>query len=401
MANLNEASYQWQNRPDDQRFASLKDMYDACKRYAASAQSVKAYVNALRVEAQDGDLKLVGKSEKPADLTHYSFGQLAGLIKAPAAYLRSLPATLAAQNLNHGLKARADRLTDVTEGDDKVNLLLHANGHLVARAITTESYDRVWNYEVIERICARLMNDGWVVPPARPCREGQAGARAATKADILPNQGDFGLAIKEGDMIAPAGLYASDHDMFAFLAKMGDTVSDGDKLLNRGAFIRNSEVGDGSLRVKTFLVDQICGNHICWGVSKVTEISVRHMKSKDVEHGNTLQSALTKWNVFAQTMPTAEEMEQRIAMAKNYVIAATKEDVLENLFKFAKAKNLTALSRKALAAGYEVAEQNPRYGNPNTAWAMVNGLTEVSQKTGYTDVRTDMDEQAGRIMEIF
>ena len=45
-------------------------------------------------------------------------------------------------------------------------------------------------------------------------------------------------------MIAPAGIYASDHDMFAFLVNEEYRIDDGsDGGLARGFFVQNSEVG--------------------------------------------------------------------------------------------------------------------------------------------------------------
>lgn len=42
-------------------------------------------------------------SDAPIAPTHWSFGQFAGLVGAPAAYLRQLPAPLAGINLQYGL----------------------------------------------------------------------------------------------------------------------------------------------------------------------------------------------------------------------------------------------------------------------------------------------------------
>lgn len=392
MANLYEASAQWASRPDDERFESVDAMLEATKSYADSAMTSKVKVGDLRVEAGNGEVAVVGETGVRAKLTHYAFGQLATRVSAPAGYLRGLPATLAAQNLNHGLKALAQT--------DSLRLLFHKNGSLVTRAVTTESYDRVWNWEVMERVKAQMVPNGWVVPPARPCRPGQKNTRKATAADILPNQGDFGLKVSIGDDIAPAGLYASDHDMFAFLVNQTDPIFDGAKLLNRGVFIQNSEVGDCSLRFKLFTYDNVCGNHIVWGVGKVTEIAIRHIKGEQAKRGQTLRKAVQRWNIAQSSLPTSLQMEQAIFAAKSKEIAATKDDVLDAVFKFAKVKGLGRLTKDTLSNAYDTAEKSPRYGAPTTVWGMVNGLTEYSQTSSHTDVRTELDTQAGRVMEM-
>lgn len=397
MSNLYEASAQWANRPDDERFGSLSEMRAATKSYADHSREKMVAIDDLRVEADNGNLALVGKAGSHAAITNYAFGQLSYNAGAPAKYLRSLPATLAAQNINYGLKEAAK------ENPGKpLNLLFqHATdgSNRTTRAITSEKYDRVWNYEVIDAIARNLAANGWVVPPARPARSGQKGTRKATAADILPNQGDFGLAVKEGDDIAPAGLYASDHDMFAFLVNHNDPVFDGKKFLNRGVFVANSEVGDGSLWLKAFTYDNVCGNHIIWGVSKATEISVRHLKG--ASGGKTLRNFMGKWYVLSRELPTSDVMAAQIKAAQGKEIAGTKEEVLDAVFSFGKSRNLNALTRTAITGAYAIAEKTPRYGAPNTVWGLLNGLTEYSQ-TGsvHTDDRTALDIQAGRLMDM-
>lgn len=391
--NLYQAHHQWATRPNDERFETLAEMYDATRTYAMSAVTSNVTLGDLRIEAgEDANLTLIGNAGTPAKLTHYSFGQLSRLVGAPADYLRRLPAPLAAQNVNHGLAKR--------DSTDKFQLLLHRNGSLVTRAITTDSYDRVWNYEIVERLIRILEPMGWRAPPARPVRPGQKGTRLATDADILPNQGDFGLAVKVGDPIAPAGLYASDHDMFAFLVNHTDPVFDGAKYMHRGVFIQNSEVGDCALKFKLFTYDNVCGNHIVWGVGEVTDVSVRHVKAERANRGDTLRRGMMQWQLMAQTLPNAGALQAQIQAAQVKEIAGSKEDVLDACFAFAKKRSLNRLTRAALSDAYDTAERTPRYGSPRSVWGMVNGLTELSQESAYTDVRTDMDVQAGRIMEM-
>ncbi len=139
MSNLYEASHQWANRPEDERFPSLEAMYSACAAYAQNSMTSQVLIDDIRVEpGENNNMVLVGSTGRQAKLTHYSFAQLAGIAKAPPGYLRTLPTTLAAQNINHGLKKASGN-------NDKLSLLFHKNGSLVARAITTDSYDRVWN----------------------------------------------------------------------------------------------------------------------------------------------------------------------------------------------------------------------------------------------------------------
>jgi hypothetical protein len=393
--NLFAANRQWATRPDDERFETLEQMLAVTRGYALSAQTVEAPAASLRVEANGEDLYLT-RGHGGAKLTHYAFGQIAARASAPANYLRSLPPTLAAQNINHGLKE------NYQASDDQARILMHQNGSTVVRAVNGEVYDRTWNYTIVERLM-QLRPQGWRVPPARPVREGQKGTRKATEADILPNQTDFGLAVKVGDDIAPAGLYASDHDMFAFLVNPERAVKAGNRMLMRGIIVRNSEVGDGAYSVLYFCMDEVCGNHIIWGVENVHEIRVRHVAGrKNLDQGRTMERAMAKFRLQLARYEAAGAAEQEIKIqrAMEFEIGATKEEIIDATFKYAQTHSLPLMTRSRLEAGLETAEKHEDwYGNPRSAWGLMSGITENSQAE-YTDARTDIDVQAARLLNM-
>jgi hypothetical protein len=351
---LFKAHQQWANRPDDERFTSLQELYAACKAYADSARERDANFEDIRAEAVAGDVQIIGKGGIGAKLTNWAFGQLAARIAAPASYLRELPATLAAQNLNHGL-AKFKGM-----GKDRIaRLLFHVSQDaLLLRAITSDEYARIWNYEIAERLIDLA---GW--EPARP--------DIRVQDDRLP-------------------LYASDHDMFAFLRSVDKTVNEGNgEPMWKGVIAENSEVGASSLKLTRFFYREMCGNHIIWGASKVVDFNVRH-----------IGQARERWGHFAVQVrqwsdSTVREEEAMIQKAKTTVISATKEGVLDAVF----GKRSVGLSRKAVAAGYDavnVAED----GEPNTVWGLVQGLTRESQRTTHADKRTAMDRAAGKLLEV-
>jgi hypothetical protein len=396
MSNLYAASHQWANRPDDERFETVQEMHDACLSYARSAKTAVVSYDQLRVEADDGELFLAGKQTRAA-FTHFAFGQLCQKSKVPADFVRSLPATLAGQVVNHKLKATAE------DHNSDAKILFHSNGNFVVRALTSELYDRIWNHEVLSRAVLPMGEEGWRVPPARPSPQSKRGVRKATKADILPNQEDFGLSVKVGDEIAPAGLYASDHDMFVFLVNPERSLDIGGRALMRGMFIRNSEVGDGALVVDWFDMDNVCGNHICWGVSNHNNIRVKHITAKDrAGRNDTLKRALKRFEIactrYDEDLLTREKLVKR---AMKHEIASDKESVVDFIFSFARAKTLPALTKSRIDSAYDLAlEHRDWYGPPNTLWGMVSGLTEHSQKAKYADVRHEIDMAAGKLLQI-
>ena len=236
---LFKASNQWATRPSDERFSSLEDLYQRCNEFRVTAKQKTVDFGDLRVNADKGEVVMTGRANMPARFTHWAFGQLCAKIGAPGSYIRELPATLAAQNINHGL-AKGHFLESGEERE--ASLLLHRNDdQVMLSAITSPKYTRIWNSQVVKE-AMDLKEFGWRVPPARPTFGGSVGARPATEADVLQHKGGgFGLSVNVGDMIAPAGLYASDHDLFIFMVNENLRIKDGTpEGLSRGFFIENS-----------------------------------------------------------------------------------------------------------------------------------------------------------------
>lgn len=352
---LFKAHQQWKSRPSDERFPTIQSLYDATLAYANTACEAKVVNGDVRVEVVDGEVQLVGKKGTPAHLTHWAFGQLANRVGAPASYMRELPATLAAQNLNHGLKE--------LPADEEANLLLHRNGSLMLRAVTSDKYSRIWNHEVAARLLD-MEARGWqpAVPDIRRFDEGNDTA-----------------------------LYCSDHDMFAFVRFSERTIAEPGSTSGmwRGVIVENSEVGAGSLRATRFLYREMCGNHIIWGASKVSEVAFRHV--------GTVRDRFQQFAVTARQWSdeSASIEEGMIQRAMETRIGATKEQVLDALF--GKRAQL-GLSRKAIEAGYDAVQ--PEDGDARTAWGIVQGLTRHSQTTPYADERNAIDKSAGKILQI-
>lgn len=386
--NLYDASEQWAKRPADQRFGSLEEMRTVCRGYANSARQAVVPMDAIVINSPDDhELCVVGPSGVPAKLTHWSFGQLCNRANAPAGYLRSLPAPLAANCLTNGLTANRE------EGA-KANVLFHQNGSLICRSFTSDDYARIWNADLVERLQA-AQECGWRVPPARPAFEGQPGSRPATEDDVLQHRTTGGgLSINVGDMIAPAGLYASDHDMFAFMMNENFRIEDGsDGGLSRGFFVQNSEVGASALKLTRFLLRHCCGNHICWDVKDVKETRIIHRGHNDRRYARELRSSL--WS-YANESCVADQ--QRVTSAKACILGHTKDDVIDRLFV------AKILPRKTLEAAYDHAVQEADLRStgtsPRSAWGMCQGVTALSQKELHADSRAEMDRAGGKILSI-
>lgn len=380
---LMNAARQWAERPDDERYTSLEDLHAACATVRQQAASATVRANTLHAIAEDGEVLLNGSTGARARMSHWAFGQVARLVGAPAEYLAGLPAELAATNLQHGL-------SNVRDGGP-LKLLLHRNGATVARAITSDRYTRIWNADVTTRLM-RLGEDGWRVPPARPARDGQAGIRLATAADVL-SAGAFGLSIVEGARIAPAGLYAGDRDMFAFLVDPTRAVEEpGGVNLYRGFFVWNSEVGAASFGVMTFLWRHVCGNHIVWGAKNVSELRIRHVGNADDRAFRELRAEVRK---YADSSIDGDRA--RLEAARSYSLGSNKDEVLDRVFGL----KVPGLTRPMVRQGYELAERyTDTDGSPRSAWGLSNGLTRLSQTFAHADARVTLDRAAGKLLEV-
>jgi hypothetical protein len=382
-SNLYQASDQWAKRPADERFWTLDDMLERCEYHRATAGEATVRWDQLSVVADNNNLCIVGPTGVPATMTNWSFGQLCSRAASPKDYITRLPRDLATQCINHGLSRVEDK-------GGTTKMLIHRNGSLVCRSVTSEDYSRIWNADLVKNLTI-LPRLGWRVPPARPSGN-TTFSRPATEADVL-NQPASGLSVKVGDMIAPAGLYASDHDMFAFMVNDDRRINDGsDGGLGRGFFVSNSEVGAGAFKLTTFYYRYVCGNHICWGVENVKELSMVHRGRNNQRFGYEMGNFLRSY-----ADASASQDEGRIIDAKRTLIGTTMDETVEVLFK------RSVLPKKTLEAAYKEAEMEAsmrRDVSPRSVWGMVQGITALSQKGDFCDKRTEMDRAAGKVLQM-
>ncbi len=384
--NLTEASSQWANRPDDERFGSIDDLFAAVSAHKESSQEFTS------VDAKTITVEPIGKmglgirrtgSDNVAHFSNWSFSQAARRVGAPAEYLASLPADRAADLLNFGISRLGD--------DSGVNVLLRQNGHLNVSSFTSHQYSRIWNADLVERI--RPMTErGWRVPPARPARTGQAGTRRATAADVT-DLSDFSLRIKEGDWIAPAGLYASDRDMFIFMVNPERQIETGGAGgASRGFFLDNSEVGAGALKVTAFYYDHVCGNHIVWGASQVTEIKIIHRGEVDMRKLGQLDKMMGGF-----LDEPASVIEARIRAAKATEIARP-DEIVATVFERVRGR----LAKSVIASGFEIAQNTAHEHecSPTSPWGLFSGITRHSQATPFAGDREAIDRHASKILDI-
>lgn len=343
--------HQWAARPDDQRFLSLDELEAAVKARTDISREYQVPNGTLQVMLKDEDLGLTtGKGF--SELTHWSFGQLCRLGGAPSDYLRSLPPVLAAPALQWSLERR--------EKDGKgLKVLAAQNGHNEVRAITSPTYGRVWDLDVIRAL--KRLGDDWHVPAAS--YSGTNPKRATT-------------------------LYASDRDIFVFLCRQEPIDIGHGQVLNRGIMAWNSETGSASFGLDTFTYDRVCDNRIIWDVKDRVSMRIRHTSGAPARMVSEVRPLLASYSQAGSA-----EIVATVKAARNTVVGNDRESVTEWMRK-------RGFTRSQASAAYEHAEKDMlNQGlNPRTVWGLVQGVTDAAHDVGHTDNRVDLERKAGELL---
>lgn len=365
MTTLTQASNQWATRPSDQRFTSLDELLTFTRNQRENSRSIA--VSSRKIEARPIDedqtrrsLVVCGPDGSPTAPTHYAFGQLAARVKAPAGYLRTLPSDIAADAINYGLRTR-----DIED----IGALLRVGDQIPdLAAVTGPNYGRIWNADVVSSLRDRF-GDG------------------ITGDFTVP--GEFGKAVEVTK--ANTTLYASDRDMFVFLADETNRVEisnrrDGQSgSLARGFFVWNSEVGDKTLGIATFLFDYVCMNRIVWGAQDVNEIRIRHTISAPDKFVEEVGPAI---EAYAQASTNSITTAIENARAKRI---GDPDQVLEFL-----AKRFTKSKAEAIKLAHFADEGRPI----ETLWDATVGITAYARGIKYQDDRVEMEREGGKILQL-
>lgn len=351
--NISTAQSQYYNRPPDERFPSIDALLTAAR--DDKAQSVERTYNTrdLSAVADAGNVKLASP-KGAATLTHWSFGQLARFVGAPAGYLRELPADLAAQCINHGF-------SELPTGSTAQLLAKPTDSGPLVRAMTSEKYGRLYDAEWLTPVVETLTrNDArWTLPPTWDGK--------------------------------PAGAYRSDRDSFLILVNGGSIVNDpsaqnGNGQMYRGLMIRNSEVGAAAVSIEQILFRFICGNHMLWGAMVDRSFRRRHVGT--TVKRDTVREISDIAYRWANQSPARDEAIIRTLIAND--IAHSRSALIDELQNFGATKDQATDAVKS-AEVYEPA-------NPRSFWGIANGFTRTSQDSGYQDSRYDLDKIAAKIM---
>lgn len=350
--NDHTVSRQWANRPDDERFLTLDDLHQRVKARAETSIARVTLSNTLRAVPVETDVRLEDQNGDYS-LTHWSFGQLSTAASAPASYLRKLPAELAAMNLNWGLHT--------TPREKQMLYLSQNNGSgLQTRALTSDSYGRIYDHKVVEAVMQVNNESGnrWVVPAASYSAHNPK--RATT-------------------------LYGSDRDVFIFLVDDQNAldIPGESQPLFRGFYVWNSEVGAQTFGLKTFLYRTVCDNRIIWDMSHVQELRIRHTSGAPDRFRYEGRNALR-----AYTESSTAEVVETVKRAKAFELPRA-----EKFDDWFRKNGFTATMQKEVVEAAQAEE-----GQAASLWDIVNGLTAVARRKTHTDTRIDLEQKAGKLL---
>jgi len=200
--------------------------------------------------------------------------------------------------------------------------------------------------------------------------------------------GEFGKAVDVTRQNTT--LYASDRDMFVFLADEQHRVEvpnrrDGQPgTLARGFFVWNSEVGNTTLGIGTFLFDFVCCNRIVWGAEGYKEIKVRHTASAPDRFVEEVAPALE-----AMATSSTANISKAIADAREARLDKSVDEFLAS-----------RQFNKGQIAGIKIAHEADEGRPMETLWDVTTGITAYARSVGHQDARVALEREAGAIMAL-
>jgi hypothetical protein len=375
-------SSQWYNRPDDQKFLSLDSMLnfkkvDASRMTSRTVDTHKVKIIGDYDEANPSRGNIFveytdDNNQEHNNLpTNWSFGQLSQLAGAPAGYLRDLPAPIAADCIQWGLKYNRGKELIKVYGNQA------QGGEL--RAATGPDYGRIFDWEILEPIKNLVEDSGgrWKVPGM------MTGSRD-------------GMAVYDPEIPVTnetTTLFASDRDVFVFLVddrnpiEVGKLANGEPDLMFRGFYAWNSETGSKTAGIAAMYLRGVCMNRNLWGVENFHEIKIRHTKFAPDRFAMEARPALQSF-ANGSTFSFVEG----VKAAKDAKIASDDEERLEFLSKRA---GLSGRMAKAAAARHLKEEGRP----VETVWDAAQAITAIARDVPHQDARIEVERKAGALLD--
>lgn len=360
-------SSEWYRRPKDQRFLDMPSLHAMLEQRAQRSRPMTIETNTVKVIGHVKDqekLQLLMPDNSVVDPTHWSFGQICTVAKAPRDYIRGLPSAIAAINVQHGLIVNPSEISKfyVTVEDDRE----------VLRALTSPSYGRIHDYELTKAIMD-VVDDTWKVPGVM----------------------DWGSMLYNPDIPVTENtttLFGSDRDVTVFLCRdqypieIGQ-IPDGNggmmpDYLFPGFVASNSEVGAGRFYIEMFFMRGICANRNFWGIEG--SLSIRHNSGAPSRFMKEAEPVLRE---FAER--ASRPVIDKVNAARD--VKLTMDEVTGKLAKLDYSKTSIA----EIIESAVVMDGHP----PENAWDLVQAITANARKIPFQQERLAVERAAGKLMD--
>ena len=340
MSNLTRASRELYRRTPDETYSTLEDLVGHCRQQRED--SIDHWIPPkglwIRPEGSEG-LLLAGSEDRAFQMNDWSFGQLCRL------------AGVTKETVNRLSPDTASRVFGETLPRGNKPLQVYATGDQV-RSIHGASYTRLCNAELLDVVLDSA--PGFEPPPE--------GANGGT------------------------GLYSGEQDMFCFLIDPTGWTEIRGESFAPGFFLWNSEVGRRSLGVETFWFQSVCKNHIVWDAAEIVQYSRKHTAN--------VHEALDEIQRLIQALVARRDV-RRDAFARA-IKHAMDEKLGEDADEVRSVLAKVGVSRSLAKQAIEIARQQGRF----TIFALVDALTRLSRQMKNAGDRTEVDQQAGRLLTL-
>lgn len=350
------ASNQWATRPADERYETLAALRESVNNRRMRSRSVDVDLPRIVVEDR-GETVAINSAIAPSEPSHWAFSQFAGMLGAPANYLRTLPKPLLVSCLNAGIKAapRESVKFMTISNDDGLNTL---------QAVTSPTYGRIWDADVVDGVQRIVDRSGGKFHNPRAYQAGSLSGETR-----------------------PDGLYASDRDVFCFMIDGGSRLEAGPRAkMNRGFFVWNSEVGARTFGLSTFLFNEVCGNLIVWGATDVNTLLIRHTRNAPARFDAEAYPALV------QHIETAASTEEGI-LRRAQAFMLPKDDA--DLMKLVDACRIT---RAELREAKDAAKREE--GQCASLFDLVQGGTAYARGFDYVESRVEVSKRFSALLNL-
>lgn len=334
-------------RPQDEKYETVESLF-------AHLKKVSEFSKEEVLARPEFDLVGQGSARQRIELnghqlSAYAFEQLCSAHRIPAEFLLTLSDTLILNILKSRIEGRSSDLKILLDENDKV------------RAITSERYDRIWDYDFAVRTIGFI-----------------------------------------DDKFLAGGLYSGDRDTFVDFFNPDLVIEHKGEKLFPFLVAWNSEVGWLSAGAKAGWVRAKCMNHNYWGHRFLGEISIKHIGTGSLrKYGTALSFLKGQLLSFAAK---ADEIKSMLDRSMSLVVldeSRQDEDGLAPESVKTLGHKLRLPQRTVREAFRAAVERPENLGNfsPRSAWGMAQGLTSVAKEKPNRDLRFDLEQAAAILLK--